>query len=728
MTAILASLFDCLQPLLECIDRDPAHCRRPRATPTLPQHNDRERRLARRREVRAQRRIYEYDHTYVPGVAMVRSVPAREYPSLDWLLLVLRQGLLVVDNVLALLADSRSYGETPAIDVNPDVPLESEQVSASYDQLRALRNRHARLIERRARRAAPPRLGPTSASRSQEEPTAPDTAVFGGDGDHLLWRDGLDLPRMCTCGSSVSPCGESTRLDALLDPCTACIKCEAKALVDELETLARGVLESILRRDGLFGRARSIADYNHQFQAIPLPALAQRSGGGYAFEDDRVFGWRQLAGQNPMMVSLVRSVAELRAKMPITPSQFKKVMGETTLGEAISAKRLFIVDYGFAAGIEDGSDHPRFAGRKYIASPVGLFALDAAGTLVPVAIRCSQSGDDDPIFTPTDGNWQIAKAVFNNAEGNNSEFVQHLGYAHLLIEAIAIAAARTLPIEHPISVLLTPHMDGTIFANNMAQSGMNEPPDMNAVGAEISASIADTLGWTADAVSAVDVRQWALPKHFERNGTLDRDVLPHYPYRDDSLRIWDAIYAWVDAYVRIYYRSDTDVVDDDELQSFAAECEAHDGGRLRGIGDGARFDTIEGLVDTLAVIVYQSSAHHALTNFPLQDIELYTPALPLAIYRPPPVASSGDDLMDYLPPLEISIIQLLLYFVIGTVHYTQLGRYPDGWFVDPLVRSPLTEFQRRLTEIEVEIRAENRQREMPYVYLLPSRIPQSINN
>ena len=73
-----------------------------------------------------------------------------------------------------------------------------------------------------------------------------------------------------------------------------------------------------------------------------------------------------------------------------------------------------------------------------------------------------------------------------------------------------------------------------------------------------------------------------------------------------------------------------------------------------------------------------------------------------------------------------------MYFIIGTLHSTQLGYYPGGgrWFVDRRVEKLLAEFKVHLKEIVGEILRENADvqvRPMPYIYLLPSRIPQSTN-
>lgn len=46
----------------------------------------------------------------------------------------------------------------------------------------------------------------------------------------------------------------------------------------------------------------------------------------------------------------------------------------------------------------------------------------------------------------------------------------------------------------------------------------------------------------------------------------DDDRLPHFPYRDDGKLIWGIIEEWVDSYVKAFYKSDADVLNDLELQ------------------------------------------------------------------------------------------------------------------------------------------------------------------
>jgi len=70
--------------------------------------------------------------------------------------------------------------------------------------------------------------------------------------------------------------------------------------------------------------------------------------------------------------------------------------------------------------------------------------------------------------------------------------------------------------------------------------------------------------------------------------------------------------------------------------------------------------------------------------------------------------------------------QLDILYLLGSVYYTRLGDYGDDYFNDPVIQNHLDKFKQELIKIEEEINERNKTR-TPYEFLLPSRIPQSIN-
>jgi arachidonate 15-lipoxygenase len=102
---------------------------------------------------------------------------------------------------------------------------------------------------------------------------------------------------------------------------------------------------------------------------------------------------------------------------------------------------------------------------------VALFAVPPEQypdkNLLPIAIRCQQiPGDENPIFTPLDGdNWMTAKTVLQMADSNYHELISHLAQTHLFIEPFVLATNRCFTDNHAVKVLLKPHLQGTILIN-----------------------------------------------------------------------------------------------------------------------------------------------------------------------------------------------------------------------------------------------------------------------
>ncbi len=108
----------------------------------------------------------------------------------------------------------------------------------------------------------------------------------------------------------------------------------------------------------------------------------------------------------------------------------------------------------------------------------------------------------------------------------------------------------------------------------------------------------------------------------------------------------------------------------------------------------------------------------------------YVPAAALAGYTPAPTQTTGAteaDFLAMLPPISIAKLQLKTGYLLGSVYFSTLGDYGQNYFNDDRLLKPLQDFQDDLKLVESAIAARNQSRSQPYEYLLPSRIPQSIN-
>lgn len=470
-------------------------------------------------------------------------------------------------------------------------------------------------------------------------------------------------------------------------------------------------------------RYDSLDDYDRMFRTIPLPAIAK------TFQLDETFAWMRVAGPNPMVLARFRA---RRDDFPVSDAMYRAVMGDgESFDDAIAAGRVYVADYGFFAGALSGS-FPQ--DQKYFAAPIALFGVPKDGPaprrMVAVAIQCARGGavfqppvsSDDAVAAT---NWLMAKTVVQTADGNHHEAVSHLGRTHLVVEPFVVATLNHLDDDHPIGRLLRPHFEGTLLINDLARAALIAPG--GTVDAVMQGTIDQSRVVAAQGALGVlrDFDGYGLHEDLAARGVDDADALPFYPYRDAALRVHAAIAAWVEGYVALFYPGEGDPAGDAALQSWMAELRAHDGGRVAGIGEDGGVKTASYLARLLTRVVFTASAQHAAVNFPQREIMSYTPAMPLAGYRPAPAGEKVEASAWFalLPPPSPTSSQLKIGQLLGGVYYTQLGQYGKRYFRDARVGALLEQFQAALAAIEGELAAA-----FPdYPYLRPSRIPQSIN-
>lgn len=475
-----------------------------------------------------------------------------------------------------------------------------------------------------------------------------------------------------------------------------------------------GKLEAFLGKlFGVYGRPTDLADYQRQFRTLPLPWPVG------VYQTDEVFAQMRVAGPNPLVIRRA-SADDLRGL----------ALGDHAAGieDAVRRRALFIADYGVLAGLQPGTN----PAQKYVFAPRAFFDVPTSGkrSLRPVAI---QTASGAAVVFPGDGTpWEIAKIIVNMADGNYHELISHLGLTHLLTEPFVITTHRQLDPRHPLYVLLAPHFAGTLFINYAAQTTLIT--DGGAVDQLLTGTIESSRQLSASAVKAVRYNETFLPLALAARGVDDVEALPDYPYRDDALALWNAIHAWITAYLQIYYPTPADVTGDYELQAWVVELASKQGGSIQDIGDGQvdgtpRIESAAYLARLLTQVIFTASVQHAAVNFPQRTIMSYTPAMPLAAYAPFPAPSGAPatQVLDILPPLQMGLLQQVVGTALGGVQYTALGQY-GGELATLQVADALSAFQRALQNIEVDIQRRTALGERtPYTTLLPSLIPQSIN-
>ena len=450
------------------------------------------------------------------------------------------------------------------------------------------------------------------------------------------------------------------------------------------------------------------------------------------FKEDRVFAYMQVAGPNPVMLNQIK---ELDSRLLITSEQYQEIVHqEIVQGDALEAAlqegRLYLADYSKLDALENSKVG---GSQKYIYAPVALFAVPPEQypdkNLLPIAIRCQQiKGDENPIFTPLDGdNWMTAKTVLQMADSNYHELISHLAQTHLFIEPFVLATNICFTDDnHAVKVLLKPHLQGTILINYgahaslLAQKGPIDFLLSGTIDSNSQLAIKEAMSHLAN------FNEVAFPRTLEKRGVNNPQQLPIYPYRDDGQQIWDAIYQWVHDYLHVYYPSDDSVKGDTQLQNWAREL-FHKGHCHIGEEADGNIKTLDYLVEAISTVIFTASAQHAAVNFPQSGLMTYAPAFPLGCYSPAPTnPEQQQDFMGSLPPLDQAKLQIQVLYLLGSVYYTSLLDYPGSSFKKN-VKTAFDNFKAKLNDIEAKIVEADKQRLVPYRFLQPSQIPLSIN-
>ncbi|XP_021069263.1 arachidonate 15-lipoxygenase B isoform X2 [Mus pahari] len=450
-------------------------------------------------------------------------------------------------------------------------------------------------------------------------------------------------------------------------------------------------IKGLLDRTGLW---RSLREMRRLFNFRKTPAAE------YVFahwQEDAFFASQFLNGINPV---LIRRCHSLPKNFPVTDEMVAPVLGPgTSLQAELEKGSLFLVDHGILSGVQTNilNGKPQFS-----AAPMTLLHQSSgSGTLLPIAIQLKQTpGPDNPIFLPSDDTWDwlLAKTWVRNSEFYIHEAVTHLLHAHLIPEVFALATLRQLPTCHPL-----------FKSTGLGTGGFSDLIKRN--------------------MEQLNYSVLCLPEDIQARGVED---IPGYYYRDDGMQIWGAIKSFVSEIVGIYYPSDTSVQDDQELQAWVGEIFSEGFLSRESSGMPSLLDTQEALVQYITMVIFTCSAKHAAVSSGQFDSCVWMPNLPPTMQLPPPTSKGQtrpESFITTLPAVNSSSYHIIALWLLSAEPGDQrpLGHYPDEHFTEDAPRRSVAAFQRKLIQISKGIRERNRGLALPYTYLDPPLIENSVS-
>jgi arachidonate 15-lipoxygenase len=498
----------------------------------------------------------------------------------------------------------------------------------------------------------------------------------------------------------------------------------------------------------------TLQDYEDFFTLLPLPEVAQ------VYETNNSFAEQRLSGANPMVIRRLNKDDPRTKVLEQIPSWSKDFEPLFQVSEELGKGNIYVTDYTGTdpnyrgPALVQGGTHEK--GRKYLPKPLAFFwwrsiGIGDRGKLAPIAIQLDASTDPNvykpsisKVYTPFEKNpldWLFAKFCVQIADANHHEMNTHLCRTHFVMAPIAIGTARRLAENHPLSILLKPHFLFMLTNNQLGQKGLINPG--GPVDRLLAGNLAESMELVKDAYRGWDINEFALPKEIANRGM---DKIPHYPYRDDGMLVWEAIHTFVSDYLNHFYPANIEITSDTELQAWAAElANQTTGGKVKGMPD--RITNVTELIEIITTIIFTCGPQHSAVNFAQYEYMTFVPNMPLAAYQDIPDKNSDLDdpmtdkkLLDLLPPYKRSAEQLEILDILSAYKYDRLGYYDkalgelynqqlEDIFEDEheAIVNIIRQFQQNLNMAEQEIDANNKKRVVPYPYLKPSQILNSIS-
>ncbi|XP_074663838.1 hydroperoxide isomerase ALOXE3-like [Strix aluco] len=443
------------------------------------------------------------------------------------------------------------------------------------------------------------------------------------------------------------------------------------------------------------------------------------------WREDDFFGYQFLNGNNPIVI---RRCAALPPKFPVTPEMVAPSLGGGThLEKEMEEGRVFLVDYEVLEGIPSGTIHGR---QQHVAAPLCLLHQGADGLLRPIAIQLSQTpGPASPIFLPSDGEWDwlLAKTWVRNADFYSHQLLTHLLRTHLFAEVFAVATLRQLPSCHPLFKLLVPHFHFTLHINTLARTVLINPGGV--IDKASGVTYEGMLLIVRRGLESVTYTSLCLPDDIRHRGLSH---LPNYHYRDDGLKLWEAIASFVGGIVDFYYGEDAAVSGDAELQAWVMDIFTNGFLGRTSSGIPSSLQTVAELSKFLTMVMFTCSTQHAAVNNGQYDLGAYMPNAPSSMRHPPPREKGKAFLqhfLDTVPEVDTTanILVALILLSSRLKDVRLLGQYPEERFTEVEPRRLIRAFQGRLEEIRDHIEERNQWAELRYNYMNPLETENSIS-
>uniref|UniRef100_A0A8D0A7L7 Uncharacterized protein n=1 Tax=Sander lucioperca TaxID=283035 RepID=A0A8D0A7L7_SANLU len=440
------------------------------------------------------------------------------------------------------------------------------------------------------------------------------------------------------------------------------------------------------------------------------------------WKEDAFFGYQYLNGTNPM---LIRRCSALPDNFPVTDDMvFPR--GQGSLRNEMKKGNIFLCDYKLLDGVKANTINEK---QQYLMAPLVLLHKTPDDKLMPIAIQLKQTpADDNPIFFPTDSeyDWLMAKIFVRSADFSEHQLNVHLLRTHLLAEVFAVSLLRNMPMVHPLYKLLIPHTRDTLeinfFARHFLISKNGIYPKVQTSGREGMMTILKR------SLSSMTYSSLCIPDDIAERGV---EALPNFYYRDDGLKLWDIIQRFVQGVLSYYYKNDTEVQTDSELQKWISDIFEHGFLSQAGTGIPKSFTTLSELVKFVTMVIFTCSGQHSAVNTGQYDYGGWMPNTPSTMQLPPPTTkgtTSEARMLQTLPNKGTTAKTMAALWLLSKEpsDFVPLGQYPEDHFSERIPCGLIKVFKGELEVLSAVINIRNQNLDVPYTYMDPMKVENSV--
>nr|DAZ89671.1 TPA_exp: arachidonate 15-lipoxygenase [Tamandua tetradactyla] len=440
-----------------------------------------------------------------------------------------------------------------------------------------------------------------------------------------------------------------------------------------------------------------------------------------SWKEDALFGYQFLNGANPV---LLRRSVHLPVRLVFPPGMEEL---KAQLEQELQGGTLYEADFALLDGIKANK---LLCKQQHLAAPLVMLKLQPDGKLLPMVIQLQVphlESSPPPLFLPTDPpmTWLLAKCWVRNSDFQLQELQSHLLRGHLMAEVIVMATMRCLPSIHPIFKLLIPHLRYTLEINIRARTGLVS--DLGIFDQLMGTGGGGHVELLKQAGPFLTYRSFCPPEDLADRGLLG--VKSSF-YAQDALRLWEITYRYVEGIVNLHYKTEVAVKEDVELQDWCREITevGLQGAQDRGFP--ISLDSLDQVCHFVTMCIFTCTGQHCSVHLGQLDWFSWIPNAPSTMRLPPPTTKDVtlEMVMATLPNFHLASLQMSIIWHLGRRQTVMvaLGQHKEEYFSGPGPKAVLKKFREELAVMDEEIEARNAKLDLPYEYLRPSLVENSV--